>query len=156
MPCDVRGPVRNRIASVAYHRGFNFNELRGRCPAITRILTRQVAGFSGRCGYDVSHLQGLIAAVRAGAVKELLVGPFIQHRFGLPSAGLLRRQDLCYPVADYGSFLKFAIDMAVEAGLPLVAIRQLLLGPAKEAPPETRLVPHTPLRWQRAILACAR
>ena len=104
------------------------------------ILTRQVAGFSGRCGYDVSHLQGLIAAARAGAVKELLVGPFIQYRFGLPSAGLLRRQDLCYPAADYGSFLKFAIDMAVEAGLPLVAIRQLLLGPATEAPPETRLV----------------
>ena len=52
---------------------------------------------------------------------------------------LFRRQVIATRHADCGSCLKLAIDMAVEAGVPLAAIRQLLLGSGKEARPEMQL-----------------
>ena len=50
--------------------------------------------------------------------------------------------------ADCGSCLKLAIDMAVEAGVPLAAIRQLLLGSGDAAPPEMQLA----AQYARAVL----
>ncbi|MDE0023182.1 MAG: hypothetical protein OXP69_02090, partial [Spirochaetaceae bacterium] len=128
-----------RIASVAHRHGVDFNELRGRWPVIARILKKQVAGFGDRYGYDVSYLHDLVDTDRTGAVKMLLVGPFTRHRFGLPAAPYFAAKIIATRRADCGACLKLAIDMAAEAGVPLAAIRQLLLGSGEEAPPEMQL-----------------
>ena len=115
---------------------------------IARILRKQVAGFGDRYGYDVSYLQDLVDADRTGAVKTLLVGPFTRHRFGLPAAPYFAAKIVATRRADCGACLKLAIDMAVEAGVPLAAIRQLLLGSGEEAPPDMRLA----ARYAHAVL----
>ena len=116
---------------------------------IARILKKQVAGFGDRYGYDVGYLQELVDTDRMGAIKLLLAGLFARHRFGLPEAPYFAARITAARHADCGSCLKLAIDMAVEAGVPLAAIRQLLLGSEEEARPETRLA----ARYASAVLA---
>ena len=115
---------------------------------IARILKRQVAGFGNRYGYDASYLHELVDTDCTGAVKLLLVGPFTRHRFGLPAAPYFAAKIIATRRADCGACLKLAIDMAVEAGVPLAAIRQLLLGSGEEAPPDMRLA----ARYADAVL----
>ena len=115
---------------------------------ITRILKRQVTGFGNRYGYDVSYLRELVDTDRSGAVKTLLLGPFTRHRFGLPAAPYFAAKIVATRRADCGACLKLAIDMAAEAGVPLAAIRQLLLGSGEEAPPEMQLA----ARYAHAVL----
>lgn len=124
------------------------NELRGRCPVIARILKREVAGFGNRYGYDVGYLRDLVDADPTGAVKTLLIGPFTRHRFGLPAAPYFAAKIIATRRADCGACLKLAIDMAVDAGVPLAPIRQLLLGSGEEAPPDMRLA----ARYAHAVL----
>ena len=114
---------------------------------ITRILKRQVAGFGDRYGYDVGYLRDLVDADPTGAVKTLLIGPFTRHRFGLPAAPYFAAKIIATRRADCGACLKLAIDMAVEAGVPLPDIRRLLVDSAGEAPPEMLLA----ARYARAV-----
>ena len=115
---------------------------------IRRILKRQVAAFGDRYGYDASYLHELVDIDRKGAVKVMLLGPFTRHRSGLPAAPYFAAKIIATGRADCGACLKLAIDMAVEAGVPLVAIRQLLLGSGEEAAPDMR----TAARYAHAVL----
>ncbi len=115
---------------------------------IARILKRQVAGFGDRYGYDASYLHELVDTDRTGAVKMLLLGPFTRHRFGLPAAPYFAAKIIATQRADCGACLKLAIDMAVEAGVPLAPIRHLLVGSAEEAPPDMQLA----ARYAHAVL----
>ena len=115
---------------------------------ISRILKKQVAGFGDRYGYDIGYMQDLVDTDRRGAVQLLLAGAFTRRRFGLPAAPYFAAKITATRHADCGSCLKLAIDMAVEAGVPLAAIRQLLLGTEGEAPPEMELA----ARYARAVL----
>ena len=115
---------------------------------ISRILKKQVAGFGDRYGYDIGYMQDLVDTDRRGAVQLLLAGAFTRRRFGLPAAPYFAAKITATRHADCGSCLKLAIDMAVEAVVPLAAIRQLLLGTEGEAPPEMELA----ARYARAVL----
>ena len=115
---------------------------------IARILKKQVAGFGDRYGYDAGDLKELVDIDLIGAVKLLLAGAFIRHRFGLPAAPWFAARITAARRADCGTCLKLAIDMAVEAGVPLAAIRRLLLGSGKESPPDMQLA----ARYARAVL----
>ena len=115
---------------------------------IARILKKQVAVFGDRYGYEVSYLQELVDTDRTGAVKTLLAGPFNRHRFGLPAAPYFAAKIIATRRADGGACLKLAIDMAVEAGVPLAAVRQLLLGSGEAARPDMQLA----ARYADAVL----
>jgi len=144
---DVFVAERRRDAPVAHHHGI-FNESAWEVPVIARILKKQVAGFGDRYGYDAGYLKELVDIDLIGAVKLLLAGAFIRHRFGLPAAPWFVVRIIATRRADCGACLKLAIDMAVEAGVPLAAIRHLLLGSWEEAPPDMRLA----ARYAHAVL----
>lgn len=103
---------------------------------IARTLKRSFARFGSRYGYDASYLQDLVDTDRNGALRLALASSFTRHRFGLPAAPYFAAKIVATRHADCGACLKLAIDMAVEAGVPLPDIRRLLLDSAGEAPPE--------------------
>ena len=103
---------------------------------IARILKSSFARFGSRYGYDASYLHELV-----------LASSFTRHRCGLPLAPYFAAKIVATRHADCGACLKLAIDMAVEAGVPLPDIRRLLVDSAGEAPPEMRLA----ARYARAV-----
>ena len=114
---------------------------------IARILKRSFARFGSRYGYDASYLQDLVDTDRNGALRLALASSFTRHPFGLPPAPYFAAKIVATRHADCGACLKLAIDMAVEAGVPLPDIRRLLVDSAGEAPPEMRLA----ARYARAV-----
>ena len=106
---------------------------------IARILKGSFARFGSRYGYDASYLQELVDTDRNGALRLALASSFTRHRFRLPPAPYFAAKIVATRHADCGACLKLAIDMAVEAGVPLPDIRRLLIDSAGEAPPEMRL-----------------
>ena len=114
---------------------------------IARTLKRAFARFGSGYGYDASYLQDLVDTDRTGALRLALASSFTRHRFGLPPAPYFAAKIIATRHADCGSCLKLAIDMAVEAGVPLPDIRRLLVGSDGEAPREMRLA----ARYARAV-----
>ena len=114
---------------------------------IGRALKRSFARFGSRYGYDASYLQELVDADRNGALKLALASSFTRHRFGLPPAPYFAARIVATRHADCGACLKLAIDMAVEAGVPLPDIRPLLVDSEGAAPPEMLLA----ARYARAV-----
>ena len=114
---------------------------------IARTLKRSFARFGSRYGYDTGYMQELVDKDRNGALKLALASSFTRHRFRLPPAPYFAAKIVATRYADCGSCLKLAIDMAVEAGVPLQDIRRLLVGSEQEAPLEMRLA----ARYARAV-----
>ena len=114
---------------------------------IGRTLKISFARFGSRYGYDTSFMRELVDTERIGALKLALASSFTRHRFGLPAAPYFAAKIIATRHADCGACLKLAIDMALEAGVPLPDIRRLLVDSEGEAPPEMRLA----ARYARAV-----
>lgn len=106
---------------------------------IGTYLKRQFARFGNRYAYDTRYMVDLVDTDQRGALKLVFASFFTQHRFGLPAAPYYAAKVVAARHADCGSCLRLAIDMAVEQGVSVAGLRQILSGEDAAAPADLAL-----------------
>jgi hypothetical protein len=105
---------------------------------LAALLNRRFAKFESHYGYDTAYMRELAEIDAVGALKLGFAKAFTSHRFGLPANVYFAAKVTGTKWADCGSCLRLVIDMAVEAGVPRLALAALLTG-SGEVPPDMAL-----------------